>query len=90
LIVRVVVKFAGWVVAFFVVSSERMLLVTGTLIRAVNTISISSVTHLAVQRSFGGRLLGYGSLIIEYGGQDQKVERIEYLPPPGRALQNNI
>ncbi len=80
LFLRVIGKTISWARAFFVVSSVRLLLVTGTLSRKVGVIPIASVTDMAVQSSFSGRVLGYGNLIVEYGGLDQKAQRIEYIP----------
>ena len=80
LLVRFVARIFGWVNALLVISSVRMLLVTGQFSRTVSIIPFASFTDMSVQRSFSGRLLGYGNLIVEYGGLDQKMQKIEYLP----------
>jgi Bacterial PH domain len=80
LLLRFSARIMGWATAFFVISSTRMLTVTGQVSRKINSIPFASLTNMSVRRSLGGRLLGYGSLIVEYGGLDQKVQKIEYLP----------
>ena len=36
----------------------------------------------AFERSIGGRMLGYGTLIVESAGQIQALNRIDYMPRP--------
>ena len=43
---------------------------------------LSKVTDLTFQRTFGGRLLGYGTLIVESAGQIQALNKIRYMPRP--------
>jgi Bacterial PH domain len=80
LLLRFSARIMGWARAFFVISTTRMLMVTGQFSSTINSIPFASLTNMSIQRSFSGRLLGYGSLIVEYGGLDQKVQKIEYLP----------
>jgi hypothetical protein len=37
---------------------------------------------MSFRRSFGGRLLGYGEIIVESAGQNQALDRVEYIPYP--------
>ena len=43
---------------------------------------LSKVTDMSFQRSFGGRILGYGELIVESAGQNQALDRVPYIPYP--------
>src|ERR1700730_13391536 len=61
----------NWAVDYFVITSERMILTSGLLTRKVAMMPLSKVTDMSFQRSFAGRLLGYGEFIVESGGQDQ-------------------
>ncbi len=40
------------------------------------------LTDMSFRRSFGGRLLGYGELIVESAGQNQALDRVPYIPYP--------
>ena len=40
------------------------------------------VTDLSFARPPGGRLFGYGEIVIESAGQDQALRRIRQLPDP--------
>jgi hypothetical protein len=39
---------------------------------------LTKVTDLTFQRTLGGRILGYGTVIAESAGQNQAFERINY------------
>ncbi len=48
---------------------------------------LSKVTDLTFQRSLGGRLLGYGTVIVESAGQNQAFEKIKYVPRPEEVYE---
>jgi hypothetical protein len=73
---------ATWAVDYFVVTSQRMILTSGLLSRKVAMMPLNKVTDMSFQRSFGGRLLGYGEFIIESAGQDQALRNIPFIPYP--------
>jgi membrane protein YdbS with pleckstrin-like domain len=79
---RLIWKFANWLVDYFVVTSQRMLLTTGLLSRKVAMMPLSKVTDMSFRRSFAGRLLGYGEFIVESAGQDQALRTVDHLPYP--------
>src|SRR6266581_66629 len=43
---------------------------------------IWKVIDMSFQRSFAGRLLGYGEFIVESAGQDQALRTIDHIPYP--------
>ena len=75
-------KAVNWSVDYFVVTSERLLLATGFLTRKVNMMPLTKVTDMSFQRTFPGRLLGYGDFIVESAGQDQALRRVRFIPYP--------
>jgi membrane protein YdbS with pleckstrin-like domain len=74
----------NWAVDYFVVTSQRIILTTGLLTRKVAMMPLGKVTDMSFQRSFAGRLLGYGEFIIESAGQEQALRNIYYIPNPER------
>jgi hypothetical protein len=82
LVANLIWQALNWAVDYFVVTSERMLLTSGVFTRKVAMMPLSKVTDMSFQRSFAGRLLGYGEFIIESAGQDQALRRVEYIPYP--------
>ncbi len=82
LFLRLIWKTVNWAVDYFVVTSERLLLTTGFLTRRVNMMPLTKVTDMSFRRTFPGRLLGYGSFIVESAGQDQALRNVDYIPYP--------
>jgi uncharacterized membrane protein YdbT with pleckstrin-like domain len=82
LFLRLAWKVFEWAVTYFVVTSQRFVLATGVLTRKVNMMPLAKVTDMSFQRSTMGRILGYGEFILESAGQDQALNRVDYLPYP--------
>lgn len=68
----------------FAVTDKRVLLVTGLLYKRVAVMPLRKVTDLTYERSPLGRLLGYGTFIMESAGQDQALSRVDHLRNPQR------
>lgn len=71
-----------WYVEEIVVTNRRVLLVSGIVTKKVGIMPLIKVTDLTFEQSFWGRLLGYGTFIVESAGQDQALSRIDYLARP--------
>jgi uncharacterized membrane protein YdbT with pleckstrin-like domain len=82
LLVRLIWKAMGWTVDYFVVTSQRMILTSGVLTRRVAMMPLAKVTDMSFERSFWGRLLGYGDFILESAGQDQGLRVVDHIPYP--------
>jgi uncharacterized membrane protein YdbT with pleckstrin-like domain len=82
LLLRLIWKVANWSVDYFVVTTERLMLTTGFLTRKVAMMPLKRVTDMSFQRTFPGRMLGYGEFIVESAGQDQALRNVEYIPYP--------
>lgn len=70
-----------WVDRIFV-TEKRIFEVSGLLTRKVASMPLGNLTDVTYQRSLGGRLLGYGELIVETAGQAQALSRISFLSHP--------
>ena len=76
------VKIWDWAVNYFVVTSHRLLLAQGVIVRKVGMLPLSKVTDMSFQRSTIGRILGYGEFIVESAGQDQALRNVKFIPYP--------
>jgi hypothetical protein len=76
------VRVIEWFQNYFVVTSQRMLLTSGLVTRKVAMMPLVKVTDMSFQRNFQGRLLGYGTFILESAGQDQALRIVDHLPYP--------
>ena len=82
LLLRLLWKVLDWSLNYFVITSQRLLLAQGFLLRKVNMMPLAKVTDMSFQRSAMGQLLGYGEFIVESAGQDQALRNVDYLPYP--------
>ncbi len=82
LLLRLLWKIGNWTVDYFVLTTERLMLTTGLLTRKVNMMPLAKVTEMSFQRSFAGRLFGYGEFIVESAGPDQALRHVRFIPYP--------
>jgi uncharacterized membrane protein YdbT with pleckstrin-like domain len=75
-------KVINWAVDYFVVTSHRILLTSGVLTRKVAMMPLTKVTDMSFQRTFAGRMFGFGEFIVESAGQDQALRTIDHIPYP--------
>ena len=75
-------KIFDWTKTYFVVTSQRLVLSTGVFTHNVNMMPLTKVTDMSFQRTWTGRLLGYGEFIVESAGQDQALSNVKFLPYP--------
>ncbi|HEY2441885.1 MAG TPA: PH domain-containing protein [Streptosporangiaceae bacterium] len=79
---NLLVRAVDWSVNYFVVTPKRMLLTSGFFTRKVAMMPMVKVTDMSFQRSFQGRMLGYGTFVLESAGQDQALRVVDHLPYP--------
>jgi uncharacterized membrane protein YdbT with pleckstrin-like domain len=81
-VLRLAWNMLEWWVEQIVMTDERFLITNGIIVTKISMMPIKKVTDMSYMRSFGGRLLGYGTLRVESAGQQQALEWIYYLPKP--------
>jgi uncharacterized membrane protein YdbT with pleckstrin-like domain len=79
-LLRFAYQVLSWWVERIVVTDKRMMMTTGIITTKVLMMPIGKVTDLTYERPLIGRLLGYGTMIVESAGQIQALNRLEYLP----------
>jgi len=65
LIILVVVPFIRWRTEHFVISNHHIFFRTGLLSRREHQIPLGQIANIETEVTFWGRLMGYGSLIVE-------------------------
>jgi len=76
------VKIWTWATDYFVVTSERLILAKGVVVRNVGMLPLTKVTDMSFRRTTIGRFLGYGEFIVESAGQDQALRNVKFIPYP--------
>ena len=72
----------NWAVDYFIVTSHRFIQTSGLFSRRVAMMPLAKVTDMTFQRSPLGRILGYGTFILESAGQDQALSNVDHIPYP--------
>ena len=70
----------NWRHEWFVATDKRFLLFYGFVRRKVAMMPLLKVTDMTYDRSLLGRVLGYGSFVLESAGQDQALSNIDHVP----------
>jgi hypothetical protein len=81
-VVRFLFKLLEWWYDVIFVTDRRIFEVRGLVPQHVYSMPLWKVTDLTYRRTFWGFLFGYGALILETAGQDQALDRMNYLPDP--------
>jgi len=76
-------KLLDWYYDRFVLTDKRVLTVGGLITRRVGMMPLPRVTDMAYTQSPLGRILDYGTFVLESAGQDQALREIKPLPHPG-------
>lgn len=69
-----------WWRTCYLVTDERVLLVSGVLSVNVTAVRLSRVTETSFSRSIGGRILGYGELKLDAAGEQLSLASLKHLP----------
>lgn len=74
----------------FVVTDKRILLFRGFITRKVPMMPLTKVTDMTYERSILGRVLGYGTFVLESAGQDQAISQIDHVPDPDATYRGIV
>ena len=69
-----------WWFRHFIVSTRRVLLTSGVIVRTVTLLPLRRITDLTWKETLLGQVLGYGTFRFESAGQQQALSEITYLP----------
>ncbi len=83
-LVWLLVKIADWWVHYFVVTSKRLVLSTGVLLKRVNAIPLDKITDIEFRQTQTGRLFGYGAFEVYAPNQDPRMRTFRFLPYPAQ------
>jgi membrane protein YdbS with pleckstrin-like domain len=81
-------RVAEWWMRHFIVSTRRVLLTSGVLIRTVTLLPLRRITDLTWQETLVGQVLGYGTFRFESAGQDQALRNLTYVPNAQKVYQD--
>lgn len=76
-----------WLTEYYMLTSERILRISGMLRRKEDSLPLSRVTDIRLHQSLLGRALGFGNLIFESVYFDRFIWRFDCAPYPQQLLQ---
>lgn len=71
-----------WYFDRFILTNKRVMVVNGIITRKVGMMPLLRVTDMKYEQSPLGRVLDYGTFVLESAGQDQALREIKHLPRP--------
>jgi hypothetical protein len=71
-----------WYFDRFILTNKRVMVVAGIVTRRVAMMPLLRVTDMKYEQSALGRMLNYGTFVLESAGQDQALREVKHLPNP--------
>jgi membrane protein YdbS with pleckstrin-like domain len=75
-------RVGDWHFDRFILTNKRVMVVKGIITRKVAMMPLLRVTDMKYEQSPLGRVLNYGTFVLESAGQDQALREVPYLPNP--------
>lgn len=75
-------RVADWYYDRFILTNKRVMVVKGLVTRNVAMMPLLRVTDMKYEQSPLGRMLNYGTFVLESAGQDQALREVKHLPNP--------
>jgi membrane protein YdbS with pleckstrin-like domain len=75
-------KVADWYFDRFILTNKRLMAVSGMISRTVAMMPLLRVTDMKYEQTPMGRLLNYGTFVLESAGQEQALREVKHLPNP--------
>lgn len=80
--VYLVWKLLDWHFDRFILTNKRVMVVHGIITRDVAMMPLQRVTDMKYEQTPLGRVLNYGTFVLESAGQDQALREVPHLPNP--------
>ncbi|HYN93312.1 MAG TPA: PH domain-containing protein [Pilimelia sp.] len=75
-------KIGDWFFDRFILTNKRVMVVNGIITRRVAMMPLLRVTDMKYEQSPLGRVLNYGTFVLESAGQEQALREVKHLPNP--------
>jgi membrane protein YdbS with pleckstrin-like domain len=75
-------RVADWYYDRFILTNKRVMVVAGIIARRVAMMPLLRVTDMKYEQSPLGRMLNYGTFVLESAGQEQALREVKHLPNP--------
>lgn len=79
---RMIWQILEWDFVRFIVTTRRIMLVTGLANRRVAMMPLFRVTDMTYNQTVIGRIFGWGTFVVESAGQEQALRVVDRVPSP--------
>ncbi len=76
-------RFLAWRTDQLIVTDKRIIRTSGVFTTTVDAVNLDQVTDSTYHRSLIGHVFNYGTVRIGSAGQNQSLERMDFVPAPG-------
>jgi uncharacterized membrane protein YdbT with pleckstrin-like domain len=78
---------AEWWIDEYVITNKRVIKVEGIITRKISTIPLGKITDTSYRRTWLGRILGYGDMVLDTPGQDKYLPMLYKLSKPDEVYK---
>ena len=83
-------RFLAWRTDQIIVTDQRIIRTSGVFTTTVDAVHLDQITDSTYHRSFLGYVFNYGTVRIGSAGQNQALERIDFVPAPGEIYRATL
>jgi uncharacterized membrane protein YdbT with pleckstrin-like domain len=80
-------KISEWWIDEYVITNKRVIKIEGIVTRRISTIPIGKITDTSYRRTWLGRLLKYGDMVLDTPGQDKYLPMLNKLSRPDEVYK---
>jgi len=83
-------RFLAWRTEQIIVTDQRIVRTSGVVTTRVDAVNLEQITDTTYHRSLIGHIFNYGTVRVGSAGQNQSLERIDYVPDPGEIYRATL
>jgi len=80
----------AWRTDQLVVTDQRIIRTSGVFTTTVDAVQLEQITDTTYHRSLIGHVFNYGTIRVGSAGQNQSLERVDYVPDPGEIYRATL
>jgi len=83
-------RFLAWRTDQVIVTDQRIIRTSGVFTTTVDAVNLDQITDSTYRRSLIGHVFNYGTVRVGSAGQNQSLERIDFVPAPGAIYRATL
>ena len=83
-------RFLAWRTDQVIVTDQRIIRTSGVFTTTVDAVNLDQITDSTYHRSLLGHVFNFGTVRVGSAGQNQSLERVDYVPDPGEIYRATL